>query len=338
MMIVNDTPFEALLGMFTEPDGHDVASVVLVATLEIPERDGSRCRRAPVQLAPQPTASYVGEPGRSSIERPADLVPGKPGTDVVLVGHAYAPGGRAVAELPVSVQVGPLRKAVLVVGDRKWVSTAAGVVMSRAVPFERMPLVYERAFGGCPPSQRGAARPNFDERNPVGTGYCTSRRDVDQMPLPNLESPRERIQRWRDTPAVAGFGAIDAHWAARRQWAGTYGTQWRERRCPLLPADFDSRFHSAASSGLASAEPLRGELDVVLVHVARRPVLRFRLPGFGVRMAFHLAGERWVRRGELWTVVLEPDAQRVSMVWGARCRVGKQPSRLRHVVVDIEDA
>lgn len=172
----------------------------------------------------------------------------------------------------------------------------------------------------------------------MGTGYCTSRRDVDEMRLPNLESPRERIRRWRATPPVAGFGAIDAHWASRRAWAGTYGAEWRERRCPLLPADFDPRFHSVASSGLASAEPLRGELDVVLVHVARRrPVLRFRLPGFCVRMAFHLAGELQARRGELWTVVLEPDEQRVSMVWGARCRVGKELSRMGCVVVSIGD-
>jgi hypothetical protein len=48
-------------------------------------------------------------------------------------------------------------------------------------------------------------------------------------------------------------------------------------------------------------------------------------------------GELEARRAELWTVVLEPDEQRVSMVWGTRCRVGKQPSRLRHVVVSTED-
>jgi hypothetical protein len=36
-------------------------------------------------------------------------VPGKPGTDVVLVRHAYAPDGGLVTEVPVSVQVGPLR-------------------------------------------------------------------------------------------------------------------------------------------------------------------------------------------------------------------------------------
>lgn len=92
------------------------------------------------------------------------------------------------------------------------------------------------------PTRAGVERPDLDERNPVGTGYCVRRGDVDEMPLPNLESPRER-------------------------------------RCPLPPEDFDPRFHSVASPGLASAEPLRGELDVVLVHVARRPVLRFRLPG-----------------------------------------------------------
>jgi hypothetical protein len=337
LQLVNHTPFEPLLGLFTDSDGHDIASVVLAATLAIPAKDGAVCRSATQQLAPQPAPSYVGEPGRSSILRPADLVPGKPGTDVVLLGHAYAPRGRRVTELPVSVQVGHLRKTLVIIGDRQWVRGRLGAAMSKPVPFERMPLVYERAFGGCPPSQRGAERPDLDERNPVGTGYCASRRDVDQMRLPNLEDPRYRIQRWRDTPPIAGLGAIDAHWTPRRRLAGTYDATWRAWRCPLLPADFDPRFHSVASAGLGSREPLRGELEVTLVHLAIEPVLRFRLPGLRVCMAFHRGGELDEHCAELWTLVLEPDEQRVSMVWGARCRIGKCPSRLRHVVISTED-
>lgn len=55
-------------------------------------------------------------------------------------------------------------------------------------------------------------------------------------------------------------------------------------------------------------------------------------------MAFHVGGERQVQRGELWTVVLEPDEQRVSMVWGARCWVGKEALRVGKVVVSTVDA
>ena len=42
------------------------------------------------------TPEYHGEPGRSNIKYEADLVLTKTTTDVIVVGHAYAPGARPV--------------------------------------------------------------------------------------------------------------------------------------------------------------------------------------------------------------------------------------------------
>src|SRR4051794_14497810 len=45
-----------------------------------------------------------GEPGQSSLRYANDLVPEKKGTDVVLIGHAQAPGGHEATELDVTLQ------------------------------------------------------------------------------------------------------------------------------------------------------------------------------------------------------------------------------------------
>ena len=134
-----------------------------------------------------------------------------PGTDVVFVGQAHTPGHRRQTEIMAQLEVGPLRKSIAVIGEREWVGSLLGSVMSSPVPFTTMPIVYERAFGGRPPSQWDRTAPKLDERNPVGTGYCATRRDVAGMRLPNLEDPGQRIRTWRQQPPIAGLGAIDAH-------------------------------------------------------------------------------------------------------------------------------
>ncbi len=333
--IFNSTPFPAQLGLFVDAQGHQTASVVLKATMALPEPYGL-CRPAGRQVPILPGPIYLGEAGQSSIHHPADLVPEKPGTDLVFVGHAYAPSLGTVTELATRLRVGTQQKSVVVVGERKWVSTFAGTLMSPPLPFTRMPMVYERAFGGRPPSQWDCATPRLDERNPVGTGFCTRRRDAKDMPLPNLEDPEHRIRTWRDRPPVAGLGAVDAHWLPRRDYAGTYDAHWKAKRCPVLPSDFDPRHHCVAAEGLSSAAPLHGELEVELVHLAVEPVLSFRLPGARVGMCFHLDGEVMSHDASLWTILLEPDEQRVMMVWGASLRIGKRPAALSQVEIEIE--
>src|SRR5262245_36555648 len=49
-----------------------------------------------------------------------DMVPFKPFADVILVGRAFAPGGRPVTRLDVVIRVGRLNKMIRVFGDRKW--------------------------------------------------------------------------------------------------------------------------------------------------------------------------------------------------------------------------
>ena len=49
---------------------------------------------------------------------------------------------------------------------------------------------------------------------------------------------------------AAAFGPVGRHWEPRVRYAGTYDDRWTEDRMPLLPKDFDDRFHNAAPPGL----------------------------------------------------------------------------------------
>ena len=114
-----------------------------------------------------------------SLEEASETAPYLPGAGVLLAGHAYAPGGRAAptaaARLAIVRERPLLDKTVHVFGDRPH-----GV--THAQPFQKMPLVYERAYGGAgmPENSVGlglagtAAQPNVvdstNPRNPAGFG------------------------------------------------------------------------------------------------------------------------------------------------------------------------
>lgn len=181
----------------------------------------------------------------------------RPGTDIYLTGHAYTPRGRRKIATMVEVRVGPCRKRVAVIGDRYWTRNGSGERFSAAEPFESMPLLYERAFGGTAEPSKG--RPaQWEPRNPVGRGFYASKAEAIDKPLPNLEDPDDLVTTFRSRPAPCGLGPVARNWQPRLAHAGTYDEAWVSERAPLWPVDFDERFFCAASPGLTSAKHLSG--------------------------------------------------------------------------------
>src|SRR5262245_6594138 len=135
----NRTPFAVERGWVRDRDGAEVWIVAVKCTFDI-HADGSTWishEQPPVKRVPE----YYGEPGKSSVKYAEDLVLKKTTTDVIVVGHAYAPAGRRVTELDVGFRVGPVQKVLRVVGDRAWETLGP----SAPKPFIRIPLMYERA-------------------------------------------------------------------------------------------------------------------------------------------------------------------------------------------------
>ena len=306
----NRTPFAAERGWVRDRDGTEIWLVAVKATFDI-QPDGSTTvakEQPPVLRLPE----HHGEPGQSSIKYEADLVLTKKTTDILVVGHAHAPAGQAVTHLDCGFKVGPVQKLLRVFGERRWGRLGA----SDAQHFERMPLVYERAYGGA--DQRSStSMQDWDARNPVGTGHFVASEHAREQALPNIEDPKRPIKAWDDRHPPAGFGAIASHWQPRVGFAGTYDDNWQKTRAPLLAADMDDRFYQCAPADQQAPEFLRGGEPVILHNLSPRGRIEFRLPklyiGFETRF-FDGSREQHPRKA-LHTVILEPDFPRVSLVW-----------------------
>jgi len=313
--IQNTTPYQAELVPATDRDGYDRAVVVIKGTFRIVHG----AEALPLAEAQAPVAwvdEHHGEPATSSVRIEADTAFAKRGTDVVLVGRAYAPGGRTRAT-DVELAVGPLSKTVRVIGDRKWYRSLATWKITDPVPFETMPLTYERAFGGNDTTHANPEKHAGEPRNPVGTGFSRSgsKERLTDLPLPNLEDPADLIESWRESPAPVGFGFIGRAWAPRLAYAGTYDAAWQADRCPLLPEDFDERYFNGASAGLVSERFLEGGEPVRLVHADPTGELTFSLPRVRLAVRASVQGEIHDAVPDLDTVVIEPDAGRVMLTW-----------------------
>src|SRR5262245_4261597 len=309
-----DAPPAAPATMFTWQDaaGAPHLTVVVKQTLRITESGlGHDPEPLPVLLADdyQPDRPLI--PPRLE----SDCAPFKPRADVVLVGRAYAPGGRPVTQLVAGFRVGTLRRAIVVIGDRRWRTRRLGrPVMDDPRPFTTMDLSWERAFGG-------ATVDRLCLENPVGRGIAADRESLDGTALPNLESPDARIVCWTDRPAPAGVGFVGRGWSPRRSLAGV-----------------SHGFHNAAPVPQQLDGFLRGDEEVELVnltpegHLAfrllgRRPrvrVARWSTPSFTSQAAERDAPMGPVHREHdvvpaLDTRILLPDERRVCIVHRAVC-------------------
>ncbi|AUX43425.1 hypothetical protein SOCE26_048730 [Sorangium cellulosum] len=311
LALKNRTPFAAAIVPGLDREDYDTATVLVKGTFSL--RSGAR--RLPIADEQAPITrgdEHHGDPATSSIRRESDTCPAKPGADIVLTGHAYAPPRKAES-VDVALSVGRLRKVVRVFGDRRWFRAAGRFGISRPLPFDRMPLVYERAFGGADTSDPDPTNHVVERRNPVGTGLSTGQDEeqVERVLLPNLEDPAQLIESPGDRPPPAGFGVIGRAWLPRALHAGTYDDAWRAERFPFLPADFDERYHQAAHPDLIAPAPLAGGEPVVVQNASELGELRFSVPDVRLTITTRIKGVKRDHVPRLDTLHIEPDERRV---------------------------
>ncbi|MGJ7614527.1 MULTISPECIES: DUF2169 family type VI secretion system accessory protein [unclassified Variovorax] len=313
----NRTPYAAERTWVRDRDGAEIWLVAVKCSFDVAP-DGE-VRVASVQLPVETAPGPVLE---------TDLVRTKLATDVVLLGHAHAPGGRAVTQLDVGLRVGPVAKRLRITGDRAWI----GGSPSQPVPFTAMPLVCERAYGGIDPWTRDTPDPQWDVRNPEGTGFALEASHTEGLRLPNIEYPDQCIRRWDDRPVPALVGPLRAHWQPRAALAGTYDDRWQRQRQPLLPLDFDDRHYQCAPEDQQTPQFLVGGEPVVLIHLwPHGELLRFDLPRviLGFESFFSDGERRLHQRPKLHTVIVEPDMPRVSLVWHSALPCHAKVNRLQ---------
>lgn len=229
-------------------------TVVCKATFEL------RPGQSPLAPAQDPVVErdVYGGPEQVSLAQASELIPFKKRPEVLLAGHAYAPGGQPVPSLAARLVAGEIDKSIQVEGDRYFDSDGW---ITDPEPFVRMPLVWERAAGGP-----GTV-------NPAGRALDTGARPdaYGRVQAPNLLPPGLFLTSRRKVVPPVGFGPIAPPWPPRashlkRHSAGWDPDRWNERP---LPADVDVAYFNAAPSDQQRAAPF-GEEQIYLENLHPR--------------------------------------------------------------------
>lgn len=306
----NDTPYKVESTWGRNFDGIHEWIVAVKATYDInPDGTTSLSKE---QLEPLIQPEYYGEPGLSSLQYDADLVPPKPTTDIVLNATAYAPEGKPSKNFEVSLQVDDkIFKKLRITGNRWYEKSVVGIQPSAIKPVTEVPITYERAYGGYFNDDPNPKNHRLDSKNPVGCGIFGKSEDRVGRPLPNLEYPGGNIKK----VGPAGFGAIDCFWSPRREFQGTYGKKWEENRRPLLPDDWDSRSLCCSPLDQQPKQYLRGGEEIELINLTPNSRLCFSLPKIYPSFRTEIKNQEVDHRCKLSSVIIEPDYPRLIMVW-----------------------
>ncbi len=281
----------------------------------------------------------------------SDYRPFKRFADVVVLGSAFAPGGRPTAEMSVSVYVGDAGKRVAVLGDRlvTWTSEGAPVFGSPE-PFTQMPLGYENAYGGVDERLQPAPAKSFWDalrndgdpvgaypRNPIGKGYVTIAARVGDLALPNLEDPDHRLtpenliavrpERWFEQPLPWALGWTPpmcfprpSLLGARLRFPVDPSHRLEEVARGLLPEAWrdlpGTHFFQEASLGMTFHDLRPGTPIRLRGMHPERPDIELTVPE-PPRMAIDVEGDREPVAPRIVNVVLTPHEERIEVTWAA---------------------
>lgn len=188
---------------------------------------------------------------QSSLVEAGELAPFVPNAAVLLFGHACAPQGRPTPAL--SARLALIRERNLIDKTAHIFGERAANAPQHPRPFERVPLVYERTWGGA-----------GSDENPVGV-------PPGAPGLPSICDPTN--------PSKAiGFGPISRQWPQRKRLLSVTDLARIESSVADLPSGFDFRYFNAAPLD-QQIEHLRGDEWIVLdgMHPTM-PRVQSRLP------------------------------------------------------------
>ncbi|WP_214472651.1 DUF2169 domain-containing protein [Mesorhizobium sp. dw_380] len=301
--IENRTPFVAGTFVQANADGNEVFLAVFSASFDMPG-DATQFQPAVEQLPVSFGDVPFGDPACSSTRYEGEIAWTKPGIDIILNGQAYAPREGRVQEMQVGLKVASIRKVLNVTGDRLYDAGS----YSQPHPFARMPIIYERAYGGTDDSGR------TDPRNPLGVGFHHARsadRAV-KTHAPNVTYASEPFRSPSDQPRPAGFGVIGRGWHPRLPLAGTYDQAWIDNQWPLPPRNFDPRHNLCAPADQQLQRLNEGE-EVSVIGMTPDGRWDFRIPRVvaPIRLLYDNRAED--HPFHIDTVVIEPDLRRVTL-------------------------
>lgn len=246
MLHDNNTPLAAIGFEQWKPDGMAMAVIAARGSFEITDGIIRYAGEQKLVLADQ----YEGDPHRTPLLRPGDLVPFRPRADITLLGniHARDPATTLRAGLRVIRGADTLAESHLyATGPRHWYHDGTWKLSAPQAVAE-VPLDWRHASGG---RIVGHPEGDADPANPIGAGVIhpdfTSAKVT--LAAPQILGQPDPPSPFNPAPPT-GFGPISPWWQPRSRYAGTYDRIWEEERHPLLPADFDYSFYQIAPQPL----------------------------------------------------------------------------------------
>jgi len=333
----NTSAFEAEMALLADENGRDILLILAKATYDI-NTDGT----LKLSEEQQPICfegEYHGEPGISSLKIAPEANFDKLGTDVVLIGHAYAPNGQPVTQFDVGLQVANMRQHIRVFGDRVWQKRkTAGMttwVASNPEPIVKIPLIYENAFGGKDLTPEDDKHNAFEPRNLLGKGVIAKYSQLEEVPMPNLEDPNHLLQSPSDRPQPLGTGFISPDWQPRLAYAGIYDQAWEQTRLPMLPKDFKREFFNAAHPNLKANGFLNGSEMVHIINACSQGKLSFKLPDEKPKIKFKFQYKDSKQLPvSLDSVIIDSDAMKLTLLWRATQDVFNRIYEMETISVD----
>jgi hypothetical protein len=306
-VLVNNTGYAAAEAVLMDTDGREVFLVVAKASFRW-QPDGSL---QPIEPAPPVVSTdlFAGPPATSGLLVAGEQTLPKPRVDFLIQGEIVR--DTPTEQVDCTLEIGNrLVKSVRVFGDRHWRHGAGGsMVPSRPRPFVRMPIEWQRSFGGADPDDPSC----LDRRNPIGRGVRRRVATLEGHPVPNFEDPAAPILDAHKPQAPVGWGPIAPHWQSRSELAGTYDARWQAERFPLLPLDFDRAFLNVAPRD-QQLERYQPGAEVRLTGFTPRRREWFVLPEWAPLVTVVDARTIIEVPSRVDTVVAEPMEQRLTLV------------------------
>lgn len=321
--LLNTTRLQVDFALGLDVDGRERLVIVAKGSFAFPSDEGPATwleQQVPLLAAD----SFTGEPGVSATREESDYAPFKPRCDVLLQGSAYAPGGKPAPRVSVGLRVGTLSKSFQVVGPRVWQKSLGRVLPSEPQPFVKQAVSYDVAFGG--PGSLS---------NPVGMGAYPGApvEHIAGKALPLTEELQVKIESPTRSYRPMALGPLGRNFQERIALAGTYDAQWLDAVFPLLPADFDARYHQAAPVD-QQMDSLQGGEPVVLINLTEEGRTAFRLPTLEVPVEFTARREqRTTVRAVMDTLMIEPELRRLQLTWRASLPLQRSLHEVKQVVV-----
>ncbi len=312
----NTTPFTADIIMLPNDLGVDCLYTIAKASFEF--KSGlNLCSEQPSIVA---SDEYIGEGLTATMTQASDYTPLKPSTDIVVVGSAFAPNARPCQSCMVQVRVGVKSLTLKITGDRVWNKGFA----SQADTFLKMPIEYQRAFGGVVFDEAGSVR-LFEQNNPAGCGLSKglSAMELEGHSLPNIEDPARTVSTMGDDSLPVGLGFVPPAWHSRAKYLGTYDEHWQEQRAPFLPSDFDRRFFNCANPALVYDGYLQGGEAISISNMHPDGDWCCSVPAVDLRQRTEFRGSIEQQALNLELMLLEPEKGKMTLTWKSELPVDK---------------